>query len=252
MNLNPFKKKGDAEKKKREADWAVDEQRVEALVKAAEAVTDPAEKIIALRQIGDALNDMIRAEQRAISKEAAKKGSRAGSFVSSPIEGAGLAALVALHGPIAWAGLAIFFGGDIAGDIVKHARRKSVSERLAQDAKSHILYLAGKGVAVRLLMEETVAAHVPEISKSPLHGEIMKDISLARVFADAAAKHVVAQEEEAAALKKAQEAAAAAEETAGRTDTKKKEYKKLVDVLKTPEEKARDSAKKGGPKPGAP
>ncbi len=242
MNFNPFKKGNEAKEQKRAADWIAQKEKVETLMSAADAIKDPAEKVVALRRISVILGMMLADEKTGIARETVKKGLNATMATELPLAGGGLAAALLLTGPLGWAGVGAVWGGIIAAPIVKLQREKYVRRKLESAAAGHLEYLSGKKTEIEAGTEQLVAEHVSEISKSPLHGEIMQDAGLAKVFADAAAKHVVAQEQEVAALKEAQKKAK--EEAAPHF---KKDYKKLADVMKPPAEKKR-SAKKSGPK----
>ncbi len=245
MNLNPFKKmneKNKAEEQRRAEARVAEEERVEELVKKAAALEDPAEKVIRLRALRGMLGGMVREQRDAIATEAHEKGEKAGTLAMMPFSVAGAIAFAAITGPLAVAGMGALLGGVFIGEAVDKRRAKTVKRQLEVSTAGHIQYLSDKFVAVGNMMDATVAEHVLEISKSPLQGEIMKDMRLAKVFADAAAKRLVATEEEVAALKEAQKKAAA------RPDIEK-DYKKLADVMKPPAEK-RPPAKKSGPQQG--
>ncbi len=247
MNFNPFKKSNQAKEQKRAAVWAADEQAIDEAFKRAEAVADPAEKVLALRQIRDAIDNMLLNERTAIANEARKKSRNAAMGTMLPLFAGGLATAAIVSGPLGWLGVGAMFGGQIGGDIVKYVRNKNVTKKLELTAADHLQYLRNKKDAVAGILETTVTEHVPEISKSPLQGQIMLDASLSKTFADAAAKHVVAQEQEVAKLKEAQERAKAE----ARPDFKK-DYQKLADVMKPPAEKSaakKPRAQKGAPKP---
>ncbi len=243
MNLNPFKKRNtEAEQQKRAEVWLAQEARVQSFIDKADALKDPAEKIIELRAVRAALGVVIRRQQDAIREEANQKGEKAGMVAMLPLGVAGMAAFTIITGPLAVAGLGALMGSVILGQTVKEKREGSVRRKLELSAADHLRNLRDKAASVSGMMEKAVTEHVQEIAKSPLHAEVMKDVHLAMIFAEAAAKQLVVQEEEVEALKKAQEKAKAE----ARPDIKK-DYKKLADVMKPAEEK-KPRAKKGGPK----
>ncbi len=244
MNFNPFKKRNEAEKKKREADRAAEESAVEAMIATADSIDEPAEKIIALRRVRAELGNMIWQQHADIEKTAHEKGLRAGMAAMAPMAAGGAAAMALITGPLGVLGLVTMYGGLIAGAGVEKKRAKGVRANLEKDAAGHIQYLGDRIGTVTAMMETTVAEHVQEIAKSPRNAEVMQDITLAKVFAEAAAKQLVAKDEEVTALKEAQAKAAA---EAG--PDFKKGYQKLADVMKPPGEK-KSRKKQAGPKQG--
>ncbi|MBU6474645.1 MAG: hypothetical protein KGL10_08385 [Alphaproteobacteria bacterium] len=185
MNLNPFKKE---QKQETAFDFAADRQRADELVRAAETVADPAEKIIALRRARDAFGGMIGSSRKAVMDEAGRRGDEAAFAVALSTIAVGAVALMVASGPLAFAGAGLAYGGIILGFLVEKVQTRREQKNLEKVCASHLQYLRGRANAVDGMMKDIVARHATEIAQSPLRGEIMKDAGLAAAFAAAAAK----------------------------------------------------------------
>ncbi len=228
MNFGLFKVLGSAEKHVYETACAEERVRIEAAIVKAEALDDPAEKILRLGRIESDICGVIYNRQENIERRAGRKGENADLAVSLSSDVGGLIALsVATHG-LFLAALPIVLTGNYLGGVVSRKRSAGVRKMLSAHAADHLQYLAAQKQNLALRKEEIVRACVDEISRSPLFDEAIGRQGLAAVFADAAARQRALKEEEIAALKDAQ---ARQEQKAEAQKNRAAGYERLIGVF---------------------
>jgi hypothetical protein len=190
-------------KKEREAQELVD-NRIEAQkkfdesIQSASAIKDPAERILALRNVGQQIVDQIDSEDIAINKTVAKTEKKARAFGVFPAAAGGFAVASLVAGPLGWAGVGIVYAGIALGEIFASKSGKAVKKKLQENAKDYIQNLNEKADLVGVIISRTVEDNVQQISKSPLYPEVIDIPGLPEVFASVAAKHITEEKEKAA------------------------------------------------------
>ena len=190
-----FKKnRKESRKKERNDAWDQQENNFDTAIKEAGKITDPAEKVLTLREIARRVSIQILSESDAISKDVRKKEKKMSLAVGGPTVAAIVGSCI-LTGPVGWACLSVGTAGFVFGKEISDKRGQSVRKKLEKEANDHIKCMKGQLDLVAEMTDTTIENNVKEISKSPLYENIVAFSDLASKFAAAAAKRIANEEE---------------------------------------------------------
>ncbi len=228
MNLNPFHKSNQRKKQKREEVRAAYRQEVDDLIAKAEALEDPAEKVLALREVQGAIRGRISDVQAAIKGEVEDKKDNRTINGTTAVGGGFFIATLAhplflLAAFMCFTGMGVAFAGEFGLD---DRNRK----KLESEAAEYMTCMDDKYEEISEMMKKIVAENVQAISRSPSYKAIAEDPNLSAIFAKAAAECVVEQANAVADLKKQ----VAQNPAAKGNDHPKPGYGRLTDALNPP------------------
>jgi len=167
------------------------EKKFDASIQEAAEITDPAKKILALREISEGISAQIQSEKSAITKKAqnTQVNTELTGMGSSLAVGAGVIVGVGLLAPpLAIVGIPVMMAGVITGKIVSFKRADAAEKKLLEVSGNHIKNMEGQIDLVSAMSDVVIDSNVKELSKSPLFDKVLALPGISDRFAVAAAK----------------------------------------------------------------
>jgi hypothetical protein len=176
------------------------EQNFDTAIKKACEIDDPAEKVIALTEIGKNIEAAIQGEKDSISagaKKAENKADAAGLGTLMAGGGGALAGLalagVVISGGASLIALPVVLGGVVGTRVIASKHANAVQKKLESVSDSHIKNLEDLKELVSVMANSFMENNVEKICKSPLHAQILTLPGIKDKFAAATVKHVASQ-----------------------------------------------------------
>jgi hypothetical protein len=186
-----FKKRKEAIAKEFNDTHAREEKQFESAIQKADQMTDPAEKVLALRDIAKQVRAQIRREDNAIDKKMDGKLDKSG--LASLGSGAAAGAAVGIFGGPIGPPVGAVVGAAVAitGVIIGATHAGNAAKKLKALSASHKKHLEGQINRAYALADETVENNVEAISQSPLFEQVKDLPGMAPKFAKLAGKHIL-------------------------------------------------------------
>lgn len=190
MLFKKRKEKKETQIREREQAHTQLEQGFEDAIQKANQITDPAEKVLALREVKSQISSHLQKIKLAETKAVYSEGNK--TIAASLASGAGAGAATGVFGgPI---GLAVCVPAGmvvaVAGLVASNKHEKSVRKKLEALSASHKDRLREQANRAYGMADTVIENNVEEISQSPLFQQVKALPGCTEKFANAAAKHI--------------------------------------------------------------